>query len=302
LAALSLLDLARAAPTCRDFRAAYQARVSAAHPAAVEKAVSGLGDAFLKSHVTLVLRLAMGLDLFSGGRFLGRDSDSRYLGSAFYIHGDGTLAEMLPGEYRPEVCLARVSHDALCHGDHAFAVDRITKPKCISLRIWSGIWRVMGPGFPRTRGSDEVRITWWCQASDCQEAAGELAALCRYVQAEQERCGEAFKLTAEFIIGSSRAFVNVGFPSELDLDGIAAALLPLSQLVRIRLWTWSTSSSRGHCVQLPSLGKLQAMCPAPGMRELFVPSRGKRRSTCRASRMRANLLRSLGEPKAKRRA
>jgi hypothetical protein len=84
-AALSLLDLGRAAPTCRDFRAAYTARLSAAHPAAVDAGVSFFGEGFLRAHSRLLSRFSRGLDVFSGCDFSARSVQD------FHILGDGTV-------------------------------------------------------------------------------------------------------------------------------------------------------------------------------------------------------------------
>jgi hypothetical protein len=258
-ATLSLLDLGRAAPTCRDFRAAYKARLSAAHPAIVQKAASGIGEAFLRRHGTVMLRLSRGLDLVSGGKYRGPNP-------FFYTLGNRTLVKHRPDPVNrfwkpaPKEGFASLWGD-ITPGVRAVEVLRLNGPQCEGLQLRCVF------------ESRTLRILAECQGTKhYAEAAGELAFICQYILVERARSscrgrGEGFELALDFVFDVQGRSENGGWSAvEAELDGIAAALLPLSRVVRIRLMACSNptemfTSDRVYG-QLPSLGKLQAICRA----------------------------------------
>jgi hypothetical protein len=168
-AAVGLLDLGRAAPTCRDFRAAYKARLSAAHPAIVGKAVSSVGEAFLKAHSTVMSRLSRDLGPFAGEEYLGQDH-------FFYKWGDGTLTKQRPDcadGVAVGLCRRELWSQFLGPGLRYVSLQRPTGPKGMSLRAQCVL------------KSRALHIIAACDTTNCREAAGELAAVCKYILVEE---------------------------------------------------------------------------------------------------------------------
>jgi hypothetical protein len=264
-AALSLLDLGRAAPTCRDFRAAYTARLSAAHPAAVEAGVSRYGAAFLRTHGIVILRLLRGVDLFSGG--------SRREGVVRILH-DGTLRLGYPsywGIARHGTVIVQDSYRPVpipLVQEHFNVRDRWSHPE----RYGGWPWQFYagpasdceGPSLSYTcyLAGEYLCIDMSCGIAQCREAAGALVAICKHVQAVSRLSarisqGPDVKLAVQVIIGSSTSLQHHVDLSEARLDGIAAAFLPLSKVIHVL--RFCCPLLRHGLLRNCSLGKLQTI-------------------------------------------
>jgi hypothetical protein len=252
-AALSLLDLGRAAPTCRDFRAAYKARLSAAHAVAVERAVSYFGEAFLRGHSTLIYRVSRGLELFSGTRYRGQDL-------RFYMSRDGTLSKTCPDPFDgpcPLLVVCWGSYDQKGRSRRGFTVfTELTEHED---PCYFSIYCLKEPG--------RLRIDVRCGMTQCREAAGAFAAICKYLPAEAGSASRRRRGTAlipPIVLGFRQSSKDVegAYPSGSDVNGIAAALLPLSHVVEIERASWCFIN---HYITPPplinaSIWNLQSTC------------------------------------------
>jgi hypothetical protein len=241
---------------CRDFRAAYKARLFAAHPAAVELGVSWFGKAYLRAHSTVVLRLLSGLDLFTGDTVTGRPC-------SFYILEDGTLetSQYWCTGASLVTIVSEQKPDPTRPGARGFYAARVPDPH----------GRVR-PSFVLecSMHDGDVSIAVSCNGVRCREAAGALAAICQYIQAHIQAeigCdgqaktgwdiggqtgwsspgssgsnlgpGKAVSLTSlSFSIVQNRRR-DLGPVSRGVLRDLAIALLPLSEVVQGKLSHWA---------------------------------------------------------------
>jgi hypothetical protein len=173
-APLSLLDLGRAAPTCQDFRAAYKARVSAAHPAAVEAGVSLFGEAFLRELSIQMLGQSRRVQLFARG---GVDVDWWITPSVY---------DLL--EHRKGFSWSHYYYGRLQDSFHRFPQ---MVPDCPTFTIHC------------VKQGPALRVTVRCDSAHCRQAAGAFAAgafaaVCEYLQPEvggstPRRCAKPLK-------------------------------------------------------------------------------------------------------------
>jgi hypothetical protein len=249
-AALSLLDLGRAAPTCRGFRAAFKARLSAAHPAAVEAGVSLFGEAFLRAHSTLLLRMSTGLDLLSGAEFSCRQS------RRFHILPDGTyqLSYDHPGGgARPTSCVAQVGR---CD-------NRVVHAQCFSAMPCSdtlGVpYRHPNPYFALACkvGVGYVCICVACEMAYCGQTVGAVAAICGEYLRESGTWSGAQEVAVQFVF-KRRPLPHSALPTAAQLDEIAAAMLPLSRMFRAMAFFLVTPGQTA--IAHGNLGKLETVC------------------------------------------
>jgi hypothetical protein len=291
-ALLTLHELARAASISPDFRQASMARLSAAHPAAVELGVRWFGEAYLRAHATVILRLFLGVDLFSGdlladapavrsvrdrtaaeevyarerSESLGvlscgtltdgpavrpahdrtaieqvrarerSESPDLYSGGtltdapavqAFYIRSDGMLTRSCDGPLGGfgATVISERPHDPTRPGARAFTARRIARG---GLRFCPIL------DFECSKVDGDMSIFVTCNRAHCTEAAGALAAICKYIHEER---------TSSFCTGPGRAsaLACLSFSVALDrsfggewlyrdeLRDVAITLLPLSE-------------------------------------------------------------------------
>lgn len=237
-ATLSLLDLGRAAPTCREFRAAYKARLAAANAATVQKAAACVSEAVLRAHSTLILRLFWGVDLFSGGDFGGM----RY--KAFDILDDGTYGVGSRPHLQRPLPVSRVFENQfspppmiLPDGKRRVHRSYDTRPQCFTA---SPPWNVgYHPRFALEcySAGEYICIHVWCRILEFREAAAALALTFKYIEADSGRPAgrqqrQALKLAVQFkfCVDESSPLSDL---SVAHLDDIAAALLPLFPLLRV---------------------------------------------------------------------
>jgi hypothetical protein len=249
---LSLLDLWRAAPTCRDFRAAYKARLSVEHRIAVAKAVPCFGGAFLQALGTLIFRLSNGMDLISGERYRGLDPN-------FYMSCAGAFAQS-PDAYTlgwrsPSrvSCWKTPDSDGFFERKFVVIIERGFVRPALTIHC--------------VRRFRQVHIVVGCEPAHCREAARAVAAVLTHLHVEStstacRKWGKPLKYAIVFNLAERRATDFVDRPSEADVSGIVAALLPLSTLVEIEQVSWLF---RNHfydngILSRASLWKLQAMC------------------------------------------
>jgi hypothetical protein len=246
-ALLSLLDLGGAAPVSREFSAAYKARLSAAHPAAVEAGVSAFGEAFLRKLTTQIvgpcsgayLMYSKGADVNWSMSYDATEASSDSWARLLHTWGG------FPWPPLYDYC-GRPSRDY-----HVFS--EIT-PECPSFSI-----RCV-----KQRGA--LRVTVICDSAHCREAAGAVAAVCDYLEPELEwsvprRYGKPLKAALVFQFTHHKGAAVAGYLRQAELNGIAAALLPLSELVDIKRVSWSLPHrAEQPGVAAPSLWQLQAIC------------------------------------------
>ncbi len=158
---LSLLDLGRAAPTCRDFRAAYKACLSAAHLPAVEAGVSCFGEAFVNKLSRKIWSDAVLFQLLSPGKYRGIDVD-------WYISHDAPAGGYSdkPGWLSPRRGLTRARWCENGYKPSYFKEFPQMPPGCPSF------------GIHCVKEDHALRVTVSCFSSHCQETAGALAAVC----------------------------------------------------------------------------------------------------------------------------
>ncbi len=255
-AALSLLDLGRAAPTCRDFRAAHKARLSAAHPAAVEAGVSLFGEAFLRAHSTLLSRFSRRMDVFSGGAFSGGFVPE------FHILGNGKVqlhsSPAVDGRH-PASRVVEYWRYSKQHGTRPYLT--IVGPlDSADPSPYFGLTCRLGGGY--------LHICVACDPQHCTQAAGAFAAVCEYLQADQawlSRQGQddAWKVAVEFAFTDAETrwpTPLVGHPTAAQVVDIAAAVLPLSHLAESMTFFLSPPDQPDQPLVVSSLGKLEILC------------------------------------------
>jgi hypothetical protein len=243
-APLSLRELGRAAPTCQDFRAAYTARLSAAHLAAVEAGFSCFGEAFLRELSIQILGHARRSHLmFRGGGDVGWCLSHRQQYNGYSESSDG------PGY--PQVRLSWWN-------------DYYGRPERTC------------PEFPQIAGACPsfsvacvkqgriLRVTANCYSGHRRQVAGAVAAVCGYLEREvggstPARCGKPLKPALVFDIYERDPFKVGGRPSEGEIIGVVAALLPLSKVVDIERISWSLPYRPG-LVAVASFTQFLAMC------------------------------------------
>lgn len=259
-AALTLLDLGRAAPTSREFRAAYQARLAAAHAAVVQKGTSYYGEAFLEAHSTVILRLFWGLDLFSGGTYGGQRRHG------FHILKDGTLKHGHPPEglfLRSSLVFERIliRPTPIIITDGNKEVDHLgdMRPHCFRTVPPIGFCRHSFFRLVCYPAGEYMCVHMLCRISECEAAAGALAVMCKHIKAHcggpATQQGQLLKLAVQLEIGVNGYRSRSDLLSEAQGEAIAAALLPLFPLIQVLKFLYLPPEMK--VLECASLGKLQ---------------------------------------------
>ncbi len=266
-APLSLRDLGRAAPTSRDFRAAYKARLSAANPAAVAEAVSWFGEAFLRTHATLILRLFSGVDPFSGSE--GAEEHSLF----HILASDGTLGR---GWAQRNTRQHLSQNTRVGSGSFEYIADyrRIRSPTLHPQPEFCSFELACD-----YRAGDYMFIHVLCRIAHCWKVAGAIGAICEYLLADpewsarQEEC-DARQIVVRFPFKCTPGEkVANGNWSGTQVHDIAAATLPLTQLYK-SLSFWVSRPGHERVVSNARLERAANQCGSaigPGAGSAILP-------------------------------
>jgi hypothetical protein len=230
-APLSLPDLGRAAPISRDFRAAYKARLSTAHPAAVDAGISLFGEKFLRDLSTQIIIHARRVHLmYRGG------GDVRWC-----------LSHCSPYDGYSNPRCSYPGRSLFCWADY-FGLPKCTHPESPQIVCPHNC-----PSFSVrcVKQGCALHIKVSCFSAQCREAAAAVAAVCGYLHGEvgsstPRRCRKPLK-PALFFNVYERDPARVGArPSEGEVSGVVTALLPLSSMVDIRRISWALLNRPEH--------------------------------------------------------